>query len=152
MGRFKNIWKEFGSRSRDKLADIVNNNLLSSTESSGDIESTNISLFPGKIRFTNLSNEQLNDFAVIPEESKSNTDTITPLLNVTYNCDGCYWRRKKGWWLKIPNDCEANVSINGKGNVTITPKTGRIAKALNEKIMWVNENDKKHPVRNPFID
>lgn len=151
MGRFKNIWKEFGSRSKDKLADIVNNNLQSSTESSGEIESTNITLLPGKIRFANLSSKQLNDFAVIPEDYNSPTDTFTPSINVTYNSDGCYWRHMRGW-LKIPNNCEAVVSINSKGNITYIPKIGRIAKALDEKVTWKNENDQQHPVRNPFID
>jgi hypothetical protein len=142
---FKNPWAKGGEYYPEEVLDVsslmVNSLNIDSAES----------LTPaGKIKFINLTIEQLKEIAVIPEEPKNDTDTFTPKLNVLYSSDGCFWKKNTSGWLKVPNDCSAIVSFTPSGNIKWDKSRGWIAASLGYQVQWKDEKDDKHWVKNPF--
>ncbi|MBM3235932.1 DUF4157 domain-containing protein [Candidatus Poribacteria bacterium] len=68
----------------------------------------------GEVRFEECSEQDLSDFAVIPEDG---TTTFTPSNGVWHDTDGFWWRyhTPKTEWFKIPDDCEVDVTCTENG-------------------------------------
>jgi len=61
--------------------------------------------FGGEITFRGLSTGVLSDIAVINEGAGL---VMQPTNNVTYDCDG-FWYRFSSDWFKVPDHCAVNV-------------------------------------------
>jgi len=64
------------------------------------------SFFGGEVTFQGLSPSVLSDIAVINEDTGL---VLRPVNNVTYDCDG-FWYRFRTDWFKIPDHCSVTVN------------------------------------------
>ena len=73
-------------------------------------------LGPGIVRITGPASV-LADFAIMPEDARSETDTITPRSGVEYGADGFWYRHHspKNEWMKVPNHCDLDVAASSSG-------------------------------------
>lgn len=62
---------------------------------------------PGQVRFEGFTDDQLSDFAVIPENGRR---TRTPENGVWYDSDG-FWMKGRACteWFKVPSHCDATI-------------------------------------------
>ena len=68
-------------------------------------------LMTGAVAFRGLSNEELNQFRVIPEEGRS---SFAPKNRRYGEVDGFWWKEDQGRWFKIPDHGEAWVGKAGE--------------------------------------
>jgi hypothetical protein len=96
-----------------ELTHVIQQN-VSIPRSKVKIQRRSIIFGAGEVRFNDCSEQDLSDFAVIPEEG---TTTFTPSNGVWHETDGFWWRHHspKTEWFKISDDCEVDVTCTETG-------------------------------------
>jgi hypothetical protein len=63
-------------------------------------------LWTGSVRFVGFSEQQLDEFRVIPEQASS---VYRPMNALYRGVDGFWWKHDRRNWFKIPGHCEVVV-------------------------------------------
>ncbi|MFO0699076.1 MAG: DUF4157 domain-containing protein [Nitrospira sp.] len=100
---------------------------------------------PGEIRFTGCTDEQLSDYAVIPEDG---TETVTPTNDRWFDSDG-FWSRHRQpstQWFKVPSHCDVTITCEGH-EFSCVKCCNLAASIFKGGPRWSSD---PHDARNPF--